>query len=183
MPVSGRLCMLYAVCGVLAGGCRTATRVTETPRVDLALEGGNRGYLIGTPPDAAARKATRQMLQMDIEVPSFSRQPTRSATAVSPDGITPPETPMGDAIAQVPAGGEPVAYDTYVVKKGDSLWSIAAKPEVYGKATRWRKIFDANRKLLKSPDRLRPGMALKIPRGASSGASANDSNEGTVFKK
>ena len=58
----------------------------------------------------------------------------------------------------------PARYDTYVVKKGDSLWSIAAKPEVYGTATKWRRLYDANRDLLKSPERLRPGMTLKIPR-------------------
>ena len=54
-------------------------------------------------------------------------------------------------------------YDAYTVQRGDSLWSIAAKPEVYGKATRWRRIFDANRNLLPSPDRLKAGMVLQIP--------------------
>ena len=49
------------------------------------------------------------------------------------------------------------------MKRGESLWSIAAKPDIYGKATRWRRIFDANRDLLKSPDRLKAGMKLRIP--------------------
>lgn len=177
------LLLLTAHCSLLTiVGCRTATRVTEVPRVDLELEGGNRGYLVGHPPDAAAWKTTRQMVQMDVEVPSFY-QPTRSGTPVNWDGIAPPETETEEPVAQLPAEGTPVAYDTYVVKKGDSLWSIAAKPEVYGKATRWRRIFDANRELLKSPDRLRPGMTLKIPRGASNSASANGPEGETTFKK
>jgi nucleoid-associated protein YgaU len=72
-------------------------------------------------------------------------------------------------------------YDTYVVQKGDSLWSIAAKPEIYGKATRWRRIFDANRDLLKSPDQLKAGMNLKIPR--EDGAEEEPADEGATFTK
>jgi len=55
----------------LVGGCRTATRVVEEPRVDLELTaGGNRGFLVGTPPPAAGgRKTTRQMVETEIEVP------------------------------------------------------------------------------------------------------------------
>ena len=52
-----------------------------------------------------------------------------------------------------------------MVQKGDTLWSIPAKPEMYGKATHWRRLFDANRDLLKSPDRLKVGMTLQVPRG------------------
>ena len=71
-----------------------------------------------------------------------------------------------------------------MVKKGGSLWSIAAKPEVYGKATRGRRLFDANRDVLKSPDRLRPGMTLKIPRGqGETSAASAEQDEGTTFKK
>lgn len=165
-------------------GCRTATRVTEVPRVDLSLEGGNRGYLIGSPPEAPELKTTRQMVQTDIEIPSFYTP--KRAGAVAPLDIAPPEMDMSEESAQTPVPGASESYDTYVVQKGESLWSIAAKPEVYGKATRWRRIFDANRDVLKSPDRLRPGMTLKIPRwqgqGESSSASAQQ-DEGTTFKK
>lgn len=177
------LLLLTAHCSLLTiVGCRTATRVSEVPRVDLELEGGNRGYLVGHPPDAAAWKTTRQMVQMDIEVPSFY-QPTRSGAPMSLDGIAPPETETEEPVAHVPPEWTPVAYDTYVVKKGDSLWSIAAQPEVYGKATRWRRIFDANRELLKNPDRLRPGMALKIPRGTGDSGATTYGDEGTTYKK
>ena len=41
--------MVLGIAGM--SGCRTATKVTQVPRVDLELpEGGNRGYLVGTPP-------------------------------------------------------------------------------------------------------------------------------------
>ena len=76
-------------------------------------------------------------------------------------------------------------YDTYIVQKSDtSLWSIAAKPDIYGKATKWRRIFDANRSLLKSPERLRAGMVLKIPRGEEPGTPTTTySDQGVTYKK
>lgn len=166
--------------GLLMGsGCRTATRVADVPRVDLSLEGGNRGYLVGTPPEPAPLKPTRQMLQIDVEVPSFYK-PKHTGAHVGLDEMAAPEMEIGEASAQPLA----MTFDIYVVQKGDSLWSIAAKPETYGKATRWRRIFDANRDTLRSPDRLRPGMTLKIPRGESgAGSGTTYEDAGTTYKK
>ena len=169
---------------VLVSGCRTAARVTTVPRVDLELEGvGNRGYLVGTPPPAQALKTTRQMVETDVEIPSFYK-PKRTGGQATLEGIAPPETEMSEGSPTTPPGTELAhgTYDTYVVQKGDSLWSIAAKPEIYGKATHWRRIFDANRGLLKTPDRLKAGMTLKIPREEGTGTS-HPEDEGTTFKK
>jgi nucleoid-associated protein YgaU len=52
-------------------------------------------------------------------------------------------------------------YETYEVKSGDSLSKIAKS--VYGNASAWKKIFEANRDLLKDPDKIFPGQKLKIP--------------------
>src|SRR3990167_5540396 len=163
----------------LMSGCRTATRVTTVPRVDLELAGGgNRGYLVGTPPPAGELKTTREMIETDVEIPTFYK-PKRGATSGALEDIAPPEMDMDDT------GGAPAAgpYDSYVVQKGDSLWSIAAKPEIYGKATRWRRLFDANRDLLKSPDRLKAGMTLKIPRGEEGVGETTYGDEGISHKK
>ena len=161
-----RLNMATGILGILvAAGCRTATKVTEVPRVDLDLAGGNRGYLIGTPPETAALKTTRTMVQTDVEIPTFYK-PTQGAAPTSSEALAQPEPEP--AMTEAPAGGEQKAaarYDTYVVQKGDSLSTIAAKPEIYGHGSRWRRIFDANRDQLKSPDRVQAGMTLKIPRG------------------
>ena len=62
-------------------GCRTATRVSSFPRVDLEMEGtGNRGYLVGPPPPAGELKTTREMIETDVEIPSFYK-PKRGTTA------------------------------------------------------------------------------------------------------
>ena len=181
-----RLLLLVAGLAVVItiSGCRAATRVTTVPRVDLETEGvGNRGYLVGTPPPVQGFKTTRQMVETDVEIPSLY-QPTRTGGQVTLEGVVPPELESSDESAAMTSGTEPApgTYDTYVVQKGDSLWSIAAKPEIYGKATHWRRIFDANRDLLKTPDRLKAGMTLKIPRGEDAGTS-HPEDAGTAFKK
>ncbi len=165
-------------------GCRTTTQVTELPRVDLNLEQGNRGYLVGTAPDPGERKTTRQMVHMTIELPGFSQgeapQPPESLDRMIP---AEPGTVMAD---QFFAGGSitvgPQAFDTYVVQKGDTLWSISAKPAVYGKATRWRAIFDANRDLLGNPDAVKAGMTLKIPQDRGDADTTYDHESITVTK-
>jgi hypothetical protein len=50
--------------------------------------------------------------------------------------------------------------DFYVVKKGDTLQSIAA--HVYGDANKWERIAEANK--IKNPRKLKVGDRLKIPR-------------------
>ncbi len=50
---------------------------------------------------------------------------------------------------------------TYKVKKGDSLFLIAKR--IYGRGSKWVKIYKANKAKLKNPDRVREGMILRIP--------------------
>lgn len=50
---------------------------------------------------------------------------------------------------------------TYTVQKGDSLSKIAKQE--YGDANQWRRIYDANRDLIKDPDLIHPGWTLTIP--------------------
>jgi nucleoid-associated protein YgaU len=49
----------------------------------------------------------------------------------------------------------------YVVKPGDSLSKIAQ--QVYGNMNDWRKIYDANRDIVKDPDLIHPGQTLRLP--------------------
>ncbi len=61
--------------------------------------------------------------------------------------------------AGAPAGtsGEKV----YVVQGGDSLSKISKK--FYGDAGSWKRIFEANRDVVKNPDLIQPGWKLRIP--------------------
>lgn len=55
----------------------------------------------------------------------------------------------------------PLGKNTHVVAAGETLSAIAKKH--YATTTRWRDIFEANRALIGSPERLRPGMVIAIP--------------------
>ena len=50
---------------------------------------------------------------------------------------------------------------TYTVQKGDTLSKIAK--QFYGKANDYPKIFEANKPMLKDPDKIYPGQVLRIP--------------------
>jgi LysM repeat protein len=52
-------------------------------------------------------------------------------------------------------------FQSYVVQKGDTLWSISRK--FYGSGKNWRAIFKANQDVMSAPDKVRAGTELKIP--------------------
>ena len=69
-----------------------------------------------------------------------------------------------DTTAQVVSQSSPApAAQTHTVAKGDTLSAIAK--QYLGKANDWPKIFEANRDVLKDPDRIQVGQVLKIPGG------------------
>jgi len=49
----------------------------------------------------------------------------------------------------------------HVVVKGDTLSKISAK--YYGDPSLYRKIFEANRELIKNPDLIQVGWKIRIP--------------------
>ena len=64
-----------------------------------------------------------------------------------------------DAIqTAVPDAPEPVFY---TVVKGDTLSGISKKH--YGNANKYMAIFEANKPMLKNPDKIYPGQLLRIP--------------------
>ena len=63
------------------------------------------------------------------------------------------------AAPAAPAAGP--AARTYTVKAGDSLSKIAQRE--YGDAAQWKKIYEANRDVIKNPDLIHPGQTFKLP--------------------
>lgn len=76
--------------------------------------------------------------------------------------VSDPATMSGPASggAKGGKGGDKLKF--YIVKKGDTLQSIAAMKRVYGDASKWRKLADANK--IRDPKKLKVGTRLRIPR-------------------
>jgi len=59
--------------------------------------------------------------------------------------------------AQLKNGTKP-----YAVRRGDNLWIISGRPEVYGNPWLWPLIWQNNLQVIPDPNRLPPGQTLKI---------------------
>jgi nucleoid-associated protein YgaU len=94
-------------------------------------------------------------------------EPKAAAAATQP---APPEAPLAASQPRVtPAQTAglrreptPDPVDTHVIADGDTLFTIAQKH--YGDGDRFFELYQANRDVLKSPDRLPVGATLKVPR-------------------
>lgn len=94
-----------------------------------------------------------RVAELEAQVETLRRQ-AAAALAVGPALSTPP--PAAAATVRV-----------YRVRAGDTLSSIATR--MYGDASQWSRIYEANRMRLKSPAHLVEGMELTIPRPPTGG--------------
>jgi nucleoid-associated protein YgaU len=60
----------------------------------------------------------------------------------------------------VKAADEP-RVEYYEIKSGDSLSAIAKK--FYGDAMQYPRLFEANREVIKDPDKIYPGQKIRVP--------------------
>lgn len=92
-------------------------------------------------------------------------KPDFSDTTSTGSSSTPARTGKADfsdvTSGQSSSAAAPSAGTTYVVKGGDSLSKISKK--LYGNASKWHRIYDANRDKISNPDLIHPGQELTIP--------------------
>lgn len=167
-----KLFVFLAISAVIVtfAGCSVNTKLIERERVDQAVS-GNRGYLQGTPPPSAPgkgeKKTTKKYYEVQVEFPSVieesrvpkkapQEKPSPAPVANYIPSVTKEETKVTSVEIE-----EKEEVTNYTVQKDDTLQKISTK--FFGTTKKWKKIFDANQDVLKSPDRVRPGMILKIP--------------------
>ena len=91
-----------------------------------------------------------------IDAPVASAPPATDATRI-PSALP---GPVATATAATPAAAASTER-RHVVAKGDTLSAIAK--HYYGKSSDYMRIFEANKDVLKDPDKIFPGQNLRIP--------------------
>jgi uncharacterized protein YPO0396 len=69
-------------------------------------------------------------------------------------------------IAQLRASLPKADFDEYTVIKGDYLWKIAGKSDIYDDPYQWMRIYTYNIDQIKDPDLINPDQIFKIQRSA-----------------
>jgi len=69
--------------------------------------------------------------------------------------------PVSDVGAGAARPAAPTGSRTHVVKKGDTLFSLAR--QYYGDASQWKKIYQANGDRIPNKDQIKIGQELSIP--------------------
>lgn len=64
----------------------------------------------------------------------------------------------------------PAPEGNYTVRRGDSLWHISGRGEVYGNPYQWPLIFRANSDKIEDADLIFPGQQFTYPRNVSQSA-------------
>ena len=97
---------------------------------------------------------------VDTSAPPVVAAPGPSEPSASAKRVTPVRKPAPQPREQYTSAKK--SGRTHTVKKSETLQSISQK--YYGTTTKWRRIYDANKKVLsKGPDQIVPGMKLLIP--------------------
>ena len=156
---------LILVSTLVLSGCVTRTYNLTRDRVDqdLSETSGNRGYLMGKAPEVGERDTTRTVRVFEIEFGKSKKTvaPCPSTTPLATPMMEEPTMMTEEMTEVMQEDTVTTGFQKYTVEKNDTLQKISKK--FYGTTKKWPKIFEANKELLKSPDRVYPGQTLNIP--------------------
>lgn len=183
-----KLCIFLLVGIISLSGCMAVrTYTVEQPRKDTDIK-GNQGFLSGTPkvvPKESRLGPTRKISVVEIEVGSRKKQMAAYKIRAKVDqeeaadqaGLTPQLVVAKETIIEEIYIDEEVFnqelkegasgttgkedYEEYVIQKNDTLQKISHK--FYGTTKKWKSIYEANKKVIKNPDKIRSGTKIRIP--------------------
>ncbi len=124
-----------------------------------ALENELSGFVAMSPEDIYTRMDELQGYKDRL---AELKKDKRSLTTESQNYISRIE----NLIAQAEEKGKPAAAGMYQVQRGDYLWKIAKKSDIYGDPYAWIRIYTYNRDQIKDPNLIYPAQTFRIPRMA-----------------
>ncbi len=145
------ICVLTSTLALSGCVARTYNLTRDRIDQDISPSSGNRGYIKGTAPEEPTeRKTTRTTRVVEVELGFAKKSPARFSSTASP--ATSIEEPVDNANQD---------FEQYSVGKNDTLQKISKK--FYNTTKKWPKIYEANKDILRTPDKLYPGQTLRIP--------------------
>ena len=161
--------ILVVLLVVFLSGCMTVrTYEVKKPRIDRDIE-GNQGYLSGTPTQETKESKlgdTRTISVVEIEFGKRKSEDGLEDSIISSGkhedmDIEEFEEMSMDEPEPEYMEEDMAEYEYYTVQKNDTLQKISNK--FYGTTREWQKIYKANKDVIKNPDKLYPGVSIKIP--------------------
>jgi len=152
------ICVLTSTLAL--SGCVARTYNLTRDRVDqeISSSSGNRGYITGQAPEPKERKTTRTTRVFEVELGQTNK--TKAACpATTPLATEAIEEPR--MIQETQTEEANLSFEKYTVAKNDTLQKISKK--FYGTTKRWMKLYEANKDVLRGPDKLYAGQVLNIP--------------------
>ncbi|MDZ7290978.1 MAG: LysM peptidoglycan-binding domain-containing protein [candidate division KSB1 bacterium] len=122
-----------------------------------ALEAEVDGMMALSPEELFKRRAEIDQLQARLDEMKSSKI---SKLTEMQDMIATVEGKITQLRAKMPKA----IYDQYTVIKGDYLWKISGKKDIYGDPYQWVRIYSYNSDLIKNPDLIYPAQIFKIQR-------------------
>lgn len=132
---------------------RRAVNVTNEARAKEAAEAAELARQQAA--EAKARQAAEEARRRAEEKARLAAEAAEKKPAT-------PSKPIPQEAKPEPPKVEPVA--SYQVGEGETLWTIAAQPSVYGDGDLWPLLYQANRDQIKDPRQIFPGQTLSIRR-------------------
>ena len=162
--------LLFLVGIIIMSGCLTMRNYTkEEPRKDLGIE-GNQGCLSGECKEEPRENRlgdTRTISVVEVEFgPREIKGETAEGEVVEAEAAAAKIPFRGVEVIEAVSEEESIPLKKvetqyYVVQKNDTLQKISHK--FYGTTREWNFLYEVNKDVLKSPDRLHPGVEIKIP--------------------
>jgi nucleoid-associated protein YgaU len=122
-----------------------------------SLESEIDGLMALSPEELFKRRAEIDQLQARLD--EMKQSKIASLTEMQ-DLIAVLEGKITQLRAKMPAA----VYSEYTVMRGDYLWKISGKQDIYGDPYQWMRIYSYNRDLIKDPDLIYPDQSFKIQR-------------------